>query len=116
MRLDKLTSKFQMALADAQSLALGQDHQFIEPAHVMKALLDQEGGSSRHLLQLAGADVSQLSLKLESMLKDFSQVKGSGGDIHISNDSLSQHNQIPTRSFKVSMFLNDNCQPKLGSC
>ena len=45
MRMDKLTSKFQQALADAQSLALGRDHQFIEPAHVMLALLDQQGGT-----------------------------------------------------------------------
>ena len=47
MRMDKLTSKFQMAIADAQSLAVGQDHQFIEPAHVMIALLDQQGGTVR---------------------------------------------------------------------
>ena len=47
MRLDKLTSKFQLALADAQSLAVGQDHQFIEPAHLMVALLDQQGGTVR---------------------------------------------------------------------
>ncbi len=49
MRMDKLTTKFQLALADAQSLALGRDHQFIEPAHLMVALLDQEGGSVRSL-------------------------------------------------------------------
>ncbi|WP_419617072.1 Clp protease N-terminal domain-containing protein, partial [Thiolapillus sp.] len=49
MRMDKLTSKFQMALADAQSLALGKDHQFIEPVHLMIAMLDQEGGGVRHL-------------------------------------------------------------------
>jgi len=51
MRQDKLTSKFQMALADAQSSALGRDHQFIEPAHLMLALLDQEGGTVRPLLE-----------------------------------------------------------------
>ena len=50
MRMDKLTSKFQQALAEAQSLAVGRDHQFIEPAHLMTALLDQEGGTVRHLL------------------------------------------------------------------
>ena len=50
MRMDKLTSKFQAALADAQSLALGKDHQFIEPTHVMIALLDQDGGSIKPLL------------------------------------------------------------------
>ena len=54
MRMDKLTSKFQLALADAQSLATGLDHQLIEPVHVMVALLDQEGGASRHLLTQGG--------------------------------------------------------------
>ncbi len=54
MRMDKLTSKFQMALADAQSLAVGRDHQFIEPLHVMLALLDQESGTVRPLLAKAG--------------------------------------------------------------
>ena len=50
MRMDRLTSKFQLALADAQSLAAGRDNQLIEPEHVMVALLDQDGGASRHLL------------------------------------------------------------------
>ena len=61
MRQDKLTSKFQMALADAQSSALGRDHQFIEPAHLMLALLDQEGGTVRPLLEKSGAKVSLLA-------------------------------------------------------
>ena len=52
MRMDKLTSKFQLALADAQSLAVGRDNQLIEPEHVMVALLDQEGGSIRHLQEM----------------------------------------------------------------
>jgi len=52
MRMDKLTSKFQIALSDAQSLALGRDNNFIEPEHVMKAMLDQQGGSIRPLLKL----------------------------------------------------------------
>ena len=60
MRFDKLTSKFQLALADAQSLAVGRDHQFIEPVHAMIALLDQEGGSMRHVLTKAGLNVNQL--------------------------------------------------------
>ena len=54
MRQDKLTTRFQQALAEAQSLALGRDHQIIEPAHVLLALLDQQGGSIRALLQSAG--------------------------------------------------------------
>ena len=60
MRMDKLTTKFQMALAEAQSLAVGRDHQFIEPAHLMTALLDQEGGSVRFLLTQAGVNVNAL--------------------------------------------------------
>ena len=50
MRMDKLTSKFQLAIADAQSLAIGREHQFIEPIHMMSALLNQQGGSLRHLM------------------------------------------------------------------
>jgi len=59
MRMDKLTSKFQLALSDAQSLAVGRDHQFIEPAHVMVALLDQDGGTVRPLLAQADANVTR---------------------------------------------------------
>ena len=55
MRSDRLTTKFQLAIADAQSLAVGRDHQFIEPAHLMLALLDQDGGTARPLLDKAGA-------------------------------------------------------------
>ena len=64
MRTDKLTSKFQLALQDAQSLALGRDHQFIEPIHLMIALLDQEGGSARSLLMKAGVNVNLLRSQL----------------------------------------------------
>ncbi len=60
MRMERLTSKFQIALADAQSLAVGRDHQFIEPVHLMTALLDQEGGSIRHLLTQSDVNVNQL--------------------------------------------------------
>lgn len=60
MRTDKLTSKFQLPLSDAQSLAVGRDHQFIEPTHLMLALLNQEGGTVRPLLAQAGVDVNQL--------------------------------------------------------
>ena len=60
MRMDRLTTKFQMALQDAQSLANGRDHQFIEPVHLMIALLDQEGGSARPLLAKAGANINLL--------------------------------------------------------
>lgn len=85
MRMDKLTSKFQMALADAQSLALGRDNSFIEPEHVMKALLDQEGGSCRPLLTKAGVNLSQLRSLLDQALDKLPKVTGTAGDVHISN-------------------------------
>ncbi|GAB6067125.1 ATP-dependent chaperone ClpB [Methylothermus subterraneus] len=86
MRMDKLTTKFQEALADAQSLALGKDHQFIEPVHVMVALLDQEGGSVRPLLAKAGVNVSQLRSELGKALDRLPTVQGVGGEVHISNE------------------------------
>ena len=86
MRMDKLTTKFQLALADAQSLALGRDNQFIEPVHLMLALLDQEGGSVRHLLTRAGVNVNALRSKLGEALERLPQVEGAGGDVQVSND------------------------------
>ncbi|MGB9430278.1 MAG: ATP-dependent chaperone ClpB [Gammaproteobacteria bacterium] len=86
MRLDKLTSKFQMALADAQSLAVGRDHQFIEPLHLMLALLDQEGGSARPLLAKAGANINRLRSQLETALDRLPEVHGAEGDVQVSSD------------------------------
>ena len=86
MRMDKLTSRFQQALADAQSLALGRDHQFMEPSHVMLALLDSSGGSVRPLLMKAGADVNKLRAGVLALLDGLPKVEGTPGDIHISND------------------------------
>ncbi|MEJ2424155.1 MAG: ATP-dependent chaperone ClpB [Candidatus Thiodiazotropha sp.] len=86
MRMDRLTSKFQMALADAQSLAVGRDHQFIEPLHLMSALLDQDGGSVRHLLTRADVNVNQLRSGLNAALDRLSSVEGAAGDLHISNE------------------------------
>jgi ATP-dependent Clp protease ATP-binding subunit ClpB len=84
--MDKLTSRFQQALADAQSLALGRDHQFIEPAHVMLALLDSSGGGVRPLLLKAGADVNKLRSGLLALLDGLPKVEGAPGEIHVSND------------------------------
>jgi ATP-dependent Clp protease ATP-binding subunit ClpB len=86
MRMDKLTSKFQLALADAQSLAVGRDHQYIEPLHVMIALLDQQGGSVRHLLDKAGVNVNLLRSQLGDALDRLPSVEGTGGEVHISNE------------------------------
>ncbi|HXH04575.1 MAG TPA: ATP-dependent chaperone ClpB [Candidatus Competibacteraceae bacterium] len=88
MRMDKLTSKFQMALAEAQSLALGRDHQFIEPVHVMTALLDQQGGTVRPLLAQADVNVNLLRSQLGEALDRLPQVHGTGGDVQISQGLL----------------------------
>lgn len=81
MRLDRLTNKFQLALADAQSLALGHDNQFIEPLHLMSALLNQEGGSVRPLLTSAGINAGQLRTAIDQALSRLPQVEGTGGDV-----------------------------------
>lgn len=86
MRMDKLTTKFQMALADAQSLALGRDHQFIEPEHLMVALLDQQESAIRHLLAQAGVNVNALRSTLGDAIDRLPQVSGTGGDVQVSND------------------------------
>jgi ATP-dependent Clp protease ATP-binding subunit ClpB len=86
MRMDKLTSKFQMALQDAHSLAVGRDHQMIEPVHLMIALLDQEGGTVRHVLAQAGANINLLRSQLGEALERLPSVEGAAGELHISND------------------------------
>ncbi len=86
MRLDRLTNKFQLALADAQSLALGRDNQFIEPLHLMSALLNQEGGTVRPLLTNAGVDVAGLRNGVEQAISRLPQVEGADGDVQPSAD------------------------------
>src|ERR1700692_2727459 len=86
MRMDKLTTKFQAALADAQSLAVGRDNQFIEPVHLMAALLDQQGGTARSLLEKAGANVAKLRSGLAGALERLPKVEGSAGDVGLAND------------------------------
>ncbi len=88
MRMDKLTSKFQAAFSDAQSIAVGRDNQFIEPLHLIKALLDQENGTARHLLTQAGANVPMLRSKIDESLDRLPEVSGTSGDIHVSNDLI----------------------------
>lgn len=84
MRFDKLTHKFQLAIQDAQSLALGRDHQFIEPLHLMQALLNQDGGTLRPLLTLLQIDASALRSELATALNNLPQVQGSGGEVQVS--------------------------------
>ncbi|MEZ9234905.1 ATP-dependent chaperone ClpB [Shewanella sp. 10N.286.52.A9] len=84
MRLDRMTNKFQIAISDAQSLALGRDHQFIEPTHLMMALLNQDSGSIHPLLTQAGINVSALRSSLSQELEKLPQVEGTGGDVQLS--------------------------------
>src|SRR6185503_16551519 len=86
MRIDKLTTKFQQALADAQSLALASDNGFIEPQHLLLALLNQEDGGATSLLQRAGVNAGGLRKGLEDSIKRLSKVEGQGGEITLSRD------------------------------
>src|SRR5262249_41728369 len=86
MRMDKLTSRFQQALADAQSLAVGRDHNLLEPAHLMAALLDQQGGSTVPLLAQAGVNVPALRTRIGQALDRLPAVRGQEGNINVSNE------------------------------
>ncbi len=86
MRMDRLTSRFQQAIADAQSLAVGRDHSIIEPAHLLLALLDQHGGGTRPLLAQAGVNVPVLRERLTEALDKLPKVSGQGGQLSAGND------------------------------
>ncbi len=89
MRLDRLTSKLQIAISDAQSLALGRDHQYIEPIHLMYTLLNQEGSSIRGLFTRIGINVDELHSKLSQALERVPRVEGIGGDVQFSQNMVS---------------------------
>jgi len=86
MRMDKLTSRFQQALSDAQSLAVGRDHNLIEPVHLLLALLDQQGGSTRPLLAQSGVNVATLRQRLDEILAKLPTVTGQEGNVSVGND------------------------------
>jgi ATP-dependent Clp protease ATP-binding subunit ClpB len=86
MRQDKLTTKLQEALADAQSLAVGNDNQYIEPAHLLSALLNQDDGGARSLLQRAGVNVGGLANALRNTLERLPKVSGTGGDVQVGRE------------------------------
>ena len=86
MRFDKLTTKFQQALADAQSVAVGNDQQFIEPLHVVQALLEQDDGGTVSLLQRAGVNVPPLKTAVVRAIGRLPKVEGHGGEVTISRD------------------------------
>ena len=87
MRMDKLTHQLQQVLADAQSLAVGRDHQFIEPVHVLSAMLHQQGGSVRPLLQQCKVDLAQLGTAVTDAIDSLPTVNSSTGDVHISQET-----------------------------
>ncbi|MUV12616.1 ATP-dependent chaperone ClpB [Noviluteimonas gilva] len=86
MRMDKLTSRFQEALSDAQSLAVGRDHSVIEPVHLLAALLDQQGGTGRSVLTQAGVNVPLLRERIGEALDKLPKVSGQAGNISVGND------------------------------
>src|SRR5213075_3076831 len=86
MRIDKLTTKFQQALADAQSQALAHDNGFIEPQHLLLALLNQEDGGTSSILQRAGVNIAPLKKALEDSIGRLPKVEGTGGEITVSRD------------------------------
>ena len=85
MQMEKLTAKFQLALQEAQSMAAGREHQFIEPVHLMLAMLAQESSSVAAVLQRAGADVNRIRQHCEQVVQRLPAVSGTAGEIHISN-------------------------------
>jgi len=86
MRYDKLTTKFQQALADAQSIAVGNDQQFIEPLHLLAAMLGQDDGGTLSLLQRAGVNVPPLKAALQRALERLPKVEGHGGEVQVGRD------------------------------
>ncbi|WP_342113653.1 ATP-dependent chaperone ClpB [Pseudoduganella sp. OTU4001] len=98
MRQDKLTTKLQEALADAQSLAVGNDNQYIEPAHLLLALLNQEDGGARSLLQRAGVNVGGLAQAIKHALERMPKV--SGGDVTVSREFVNMLNQADRETQK----------------
>ena len=93
MRIDRLTSKLQLALSDAQSLAVGLDHSAIEPLHLMQALLEQQGGSIKPLLMQVGFDVNSLRLALSKELDQLGKIQNPSGDVNLSQDLARLLNQ-----------------------
>lgn len=103
MRMDKLTTRFQSALADAQSLAIGRDNQFIEASHVLLALLDQDSSTVHQVLASTGVAVDALKTKLNEALDRLPQVQGHEGDVQLSNELI----RILNQTDKLAQQRND---------
>jgi ATP-dependent Clp protease ATP-binding subunit ClpB len=122
--MDKLTSKFQQAIADAQSLAVGRDHQFIESIHVMVALMDQDGGTARYLLTQADVNINLLRSRLSTALDQMASVEGMAGDVQVSpeltrllnlTDKLSQQRKDQFISSELFILAAVEDKGQLGS-
>ena len=125
MRMDRLTSSFQVALSDAQSLAVGQDHQFIEAAHILSAMLAQKDGTIGNLLVKAGGDVATLRKRLREQQERMPKVQGHNGDVHLATrvarflniaDKLAQQRKdkfIPSELFVLALLQDDNDSARL---
>ncbi len=123
MRMDKLTSKFQQAIADAQSLAVGRDHQFIESIHVMVALLDQDGGTARHLLTQSNVNINLLRSQLSQAMDQMASIEGFDGDVQVSpeltrllnmTDKLSQQRKDQFISSELYILAATDDKGQLG--
>ena len=86
MRFDKFTTKFQQAFADAQSLAVGNDNPYIEPQHLLAALLQQQDGATTSLLSRAGVNVGGLQAALKQSITRLPKVEGTGGEVSVSRE------------------------------
>ena len=104
MRQDKLTTKLQEALSDAQSLAVGNENQYIEPVHLLGALLNQDDGGARSLLQRAGVNVGGLQNALKSAFERLPKVSGNGGDVQVGRELVSLLNLADRESQKLSLI------------
>ena len=123
MRLDKLTTRFQQALADAQSLAVGRDHPSLAPTHLMLALMDQDGGSTQPLLIAAGVNTDQLRNRLATALDRMATLGQPSGEIQMSSelgrllnlaDKLAQKRKDPYVSSELFVLAAVDDKGELG--
>lgn len=101
MRQDKLTTKLQEAIADAHSMAVGNDNQYVDPVHLVSALLRQDDGSAKSLLQRAGVNVNKLASSLNSAVDRLPKVSGTGGDVQIGRELMNVLNLADQGSAKT---------------